>query len=340
MMKLTNSSGKLKEMLERITYKQWVIAAVTVSCLMGVLVYFSLSGVDSDKRNTVKADMVKVVVAKQDIPDRTVVQENMLKVIEVPADIVPPGALSDVSEVMDRPTSTAVQQGDILTDKKVYTDIRMAGFTGMIPPNCRAVSVGITDITGVSGFAKPGDYVDVMVVSGKKEDGIKGEVLMQNVLLLAINKTGEQSGADNDKNKKDAADKSKDKDTSSIKGSADAMATATLALPLDEALKLAVAAQKGTIYLVLRPYNPTDIFTLDREFSLPGDKPIGSQNPGPSPSTQSAPSVQSTHSAPAESYTPAAAPVSAPASSRSAEPSYENSIEVIRGTESTRVGVR
>ena len=279
-------------------------------------------------------------MAKQDIPDRTVIQDSMLKVVEVPADIVPPGAFSDVSEATDRPTSTAVQQGDILTDKKVYTDIRMAGFTGMIPPNCRAVSVGITDVTGVSGFAKPGDYVDVMVISGKKEDGLKGEVLMQNVLLLAINKTGEQSAKDGnkdgDKDKKDVGDKVKNKDSESIKGSADAMATATLALPLDEALKLAVAAQKGTIYLVLRPYKPSDIFTLDREFSIPGDKPIGNQSPSttPQPSTP----VQSMPSAPAASYSaPAAAPAPAPA--RSAEPSYENSIEVIRGTESTRVGV-
>ena len=340
MMKLTDSSKKMKELLDRVTYRQWVIAAVTVSCLMGILVYLSLSGDNSAKRNVDKADMVKVVVAKQDIPDRTVVQETMLKVVEVPADVVPPGAFNDVSEAMDRPTSTAIQQGDILTDKKVYTDIRMAGFTGTIPPNCRAVSVGITDITGVSGFAKPGDYVDVMVVSGKKEDGLKGEVLMQNVLLLAINKTGEQSAKDGnkagDKDKKDVTDKVNNKDTGSINGSADAMATATLALPLDEALKLAVAAQKGTIYLVLRPYNPSDIFTLDREFSLPGDKPAGTQNQSPSVTPQ--PAVQPTRLAPSYSA-PAAAPVSAPAPAKPAEPSYENSIEVIRGTESTRVGV-
>lgn len=340
MMKLTDSSKKMKELLDRVTYRQWVIAAVTVSCLMGILVYLSLSGDDSAKRNVAKADMVKVVVAKQDIPDRTVVQDNMLKVVEVPADVVPPGAFNDVSEAMDRPTSTAIQQGDILTDKKVYTDIRMAGFTGTIPPNCRAVSVGITDITGVSGFAKPGDYVDVMVVSGKKEDGLKGEVLMQNVLLLAINKTGEQSAKDgnkaSDKDNKDVTDKVNNKDTGSINGSADAMATATLALPLDEALKLAVAAQKGTIYLVLRPYNPSDIFTLDREFSLPGDKPAGTQNQSPSVAPQ--PAVQPTRSAPSYSA-PAAAPVSAPAPAKPAEPSYEHSIEVIRGTESTRVGV-
>lgn len=336
MMKLSNSSGKLQELLENVTYRQWVIAAVTVSCLMGLLVFFALSGADSDRKDAAKVQTVKVVVAKQDIPDRTVVQENMLKVIEVPADIIPAGAFGDVSEVIDHPTSTMVQQGDILTDKKVYTDVRMAGFTGTIPPNCRAVSVGITDITGVSGFAKAGDYVDVMVISGKKEDGIKGEILMQNVLLLALNKTGAQAEK-GDKDKKDIAatkSKDKDKDEASLKGSSDAMATATLALPLDEALKLAVAAQKGTIYLVLRPYHPTDILTLDREYSMPGDKPAASPTQTTVPAS-SAP-VQSQTS----SYTPpVSTPSSTPAPAAPAAPRYGNSIEVIRGTESSRVGV-
>lgn len=333
MMKLSNSSRKLQELLENITYRQWVMAAVTVSCLMGLLVFFALSGSDSDQKTAAKVETVTVVVAKQDIPDRTVVQENMLKVIEVPADIVPPGAFGNVSEVTNRPTNTAIQQGDILTNKKVYNDIRMAGFTGTIPPNCRAVSVGITDITGVSGFAKAGDYVDVMVVSGKKEDGIKGEVMMQNVLLLGINKSGEQrvKPGDADTDKKDPSSKVKDKDEGTIKGNSDAMVTATLALPLDEAMKLAVASQKGTIYLVLRPYNPSDVFVLDRDFFMPGDKP--SVNTVPTTPSVPAPSQPVPYHAPAASAPTPPVPVRAAVSD-------ENSIEVIRGTESTRVGVR
>ena len=329
MLKMPNSSGNFKDLLDKITYRQWVIMAVMFSCFMGLLVYFSLSGVDSNTKSAGKELKVKVVVAKQDIPERTIVKDDMLKVVEVPADIVPEGAFDDVAEAMDHPASTAIQQGDIVTDKKVYTDVRMAGFTGTIPPNCRAVSVAITDITGVSGFAKPGDYVDIMVISGKKEDGIKGEVLMQNVLLLAINKVGEEAATPNDDKKSNDKDKSKDKNEGKIEGSKDAMATATVALPLDEALKLAVASQKGTIYLVLRPYNPTDLFTLDKDYFIPGDKKsVPQQQPQTAP-----PAVTRTEPV---HYTPPA-PARAPVRPVTAD--YGSSIEVIRGVDSSKVGV-
>ena len=330
MLKMPNSSGNFKDLLDKITYRQWVIMAVMFSCFMGLLVYFSLSGVDSDTKSAGKEMKVKVIVAKQDIPERTIVKDDMLKVVEVPADLVPSGAFSDAAEAIDHPASTAIQQGDIVTDKKIYTDVRMAGFTGTIPPNCRAVSVAITDITGVSGFAKPGDYVDIMLISGKKEDGIKGEVLMQNVLLLAINKVGEQAVKPDDEKKSDAKDKAKDTNGGSIEGSKDTMATATVALPLDEALKLAVASQKGTIYLVLRPYNPTDLFTLDKDYFMPGEP----KTPTPQPQQQqTAPQVpRRTDPAP---YTPPAPRVP----TKPVTANYGNSIEVIRGVECSKVGI-
>ena len=221
----------------KLTYKQWVSLAVFVSCLLGLMVYMSLSGTESSAQDGPKVEMVKVVVAKQDIPERTIIKDNMLKVVDMPADVVPAEAVREVGEITGSPTSVAIQQGDILTTKKVYADVRMAGFTGTIPPNCRAVSVAITDITGVSGFAKPGDYVDVMVVSGTKESGLRGEILLQNVQLLAINKTG---GSAAEVDEKKSADSKKDGNEGAIKGSGDAMATATLALPLDEALKVAI----------------------------------------------------------------------------------------------------
>lgn len=320
-------TGGLRERLEAITYRQWVIAAMLVSCLMGVLVYLSLSGESTSEKKSSDVPMVKIVVAKQDIPERTIIKDTMLKVVEVPADAVPPGAIKEVSEADGAPASTAISQGDIITDKKFYADVRLAGFTGTIPPNCRAVSVAITDITGVAGFGKAGDYVDVMLITGKREDGLHGEVLMQNVLLLAVNKTGEQAT----KKEEPAKDKKKDdkaEGDGSIKASGDAMATATLALPLDEALKIAVASQQGTIYLVLRPYKPADLFTLSKTYSVPGEK-----------------STQVKQSAPAPAATPAPQPVrqSAPAAAAPAasapQGEFGRTIEVIRGTERAKVGV-
>ncbi|MCR5757222.1 MAG: Flp pilus assembly protein CpaB, partial [Selenomonas sp.] len=176
-------------------------------------------------------------------------------------------------------------------------------------------------ITGVSGFAKPGDCVDVMVVSGTKEAGFRGEILLQNVQLLAINKTGGPA-AEDDEDKKKSSRSKKDDDEGAIKGDSDAMATATLALPLDDALKLATASQKGTIYLVLRPVAPTDIFTINTDYMIPGERKV-----------ETAPKA----SAPAPAPAPARAPAPAAASAQPAKPAAQSgSFTIIRGTKNSR----
>ena len=305
----------------KLTYKQWVALAALASCLLGLLVYMSLSGTESAANEGPKTQMVKVVVAKQDIPERTVIKDNMLKVVDMPADVVPPEAIQDISEVAGSPASIAIRQGDILTTKKIYTDVRMAGFTGMIPPNCRAVSVAITDITGVSGFAKPGDYVDVMVVSGSKDSGLRGEVILQNVQLLAINKKG---GPAAENAEKDSADSKKNAEETVIKGESDQMATATLALPLDEALKVATASQKGTIYLVLRPVSPTDIVTVNTDYVIPAERNADTapkaNNPAPVPASAPAP-------APVRAQAPAVSPQPVPQQAEQG-----SHMKIIRGT--------
>lgn len=328
--------------LSKLSYRQMLMLSALVALLCGALVLFLLPGGEEEQAPQEAAPkMVKVVVAKQDIPQRTLVKESMLAVVEMPPDVLPPGAVTDMVTVIDRPASVPIQQGDILTDKKVLVDPRMAGFTGLIPENCRAMSVPITDVTGVAGFAKPGDYVDVMVVS-KGNEKISGEIVLQNILLLGINKTGGDGAAPqatkDDKEKKDGDDKEKkdDKDKaasnpSEVKASSDTMATATLALTPDDALKLAVASQNGTVYLALRPYHPRDVFTVNTDYFLLTDngKKAAAEASAPAPAPSYQPTVPSAASYPS---TPAAsAPAAAPAAAE-----IGNGIEVYRGTNASR----
>ena len=290
---------------------------------------------------------MQVVAAKQDIPERTVVKEDMLKVVEVPSELVPEGAFHDVADAVDHPTSTAIQQGDIMTSRKVYVDIRMAGFTGIIPPDCRAVTIPINDVTGVSGFAHPGDYVDIMVITGTKENGINGRIILQDVLLLGINRTADLPNTPTGDSSKKDGDKKDDASAANVssintKASSDTMATATVALKPADALKLAAESQEGTLYLVLRPFKPRDMYTFDTDYAgVP-------QGNGQAASSSSAPSAP--QPAPAPSYSapqpaPSSGGYSAPSSSSSGDsassmPVLGRTIEVIRGVKSTREGVQ
>ena len=350
---------RIREFLDKITYRQWVVAAGVVSILLGLMVYFAMSGDDEKAAEKPQTNLVQVVAAKQDIPERTVVKEDMLKVVEVPSELVPEGAFRDVADAVDHPTSTAIQQGDIMTSRKVYVDIRMAGFTGIIPPDCRAVTIPINDVTGVSGFAHPGDYVDIMIISGTKENGINGRIILQDVLLLGINRTadlpnmptGDSSKKDGDKKDNASAQNVGNVNT---KASSDTMATATVALKPADALKLAAASQEGTLYLVLRPFKPRDMYTFDTDYAgVPQGN--GQQTAAPSaPQSAPAPAPSAPQSAPAPAPSaPQSAPsapsysggsgYSAPSSSgasASSMPVLGRTIEVIRGVTSTREGVK
>lgn len=342
---------RIREFLDKITYRQWVVAAGVVSILLGLMVYFAMSGDDEKAAEKPQTNLVQVVAAKQDIPERTVVKEDMLKVVEVPSELVPEGAFRDVADAVDHPTSTAIQQGDIMTSRKVYVDIRMAGFTGIIPPDCRAVTIPINDVTGVSGFAHPGDYVDIMIISGTKENGINGRIILQDVLLLGINRTADLPNTPTGDSSKKDGDKKDDASAQNVgnvntKASSDTMATATVALKPADALKLAAASQEGTLYLVLRPFKPRDMYTFDTDYAgVPQGN--GQQTAAPS-APQSAPAPapsapQSAPSAPSYSGGSGGSGYSAPSSSGSSGssmPVLGRTIEVIRGVTSTREGVK
>ena len=342
---------RIREFLDKITYRQWVVAAGVVSILLGLMVYFAMSGDDEKAAEKPQTNLVQVVAAKQDIPERTVVKEDMLKVVEVPRELGPEGAFRDVADAVDHPTSTAIQQGDIMTSRKVYVDIRMAGFTGIIPPDCRAVTIPINDVTGVSGFAHPGDYVDIMIISGTKENGINGRIILQDVLLLGITRTADLPNTPTGDSSKKDGDKKDDASAQNVgnvntKASSDTMATATVALKPADALKLAAASQEGTLYLVLRPFKPRDMYTFDTDYAgVPQGN--GQQTAAPS-APQSAPAPapsapQSAPSAPSYSGGSGGSGYSAPSSSGSSAssmPVLGRTIEVIRGVTSTREGVK
>ena len=310
-----------KQLSDKLTYRHWMIIAGVVSCILGILVYLSLGSDSTDNKSPVQLPqkkMVWVLAANKNIPPRATIQENMLTLVELPEESVPEGALSDIKAVNNHPAAVIIMKGDIITKQKLMSDPKMAGFTGTIPPECRAISVGISDVTGVAGFAAAGDYVDVMVVTGRKEEGqLVGKLVLQNVLLLGINKSG--GGANEKPAKLDSDNKHASPDTdksqhTSTKADKEAMATAPLALTPEDALQLATTAQNGVVYLALRPYKPKEEVVVAHDYVVHTERSVEPRRP-----------LRPQTSAPAARY---------PASSSG------GSVEVIRGTTATREGGR
>ena len=213
-----------------------------------------------------------VVVAKVNIPPRTRIQESMLQVKEVPVELVPEGAITNFDEVKNVQVKVSIFSGDILTVQKVFQESGNEGFTGDIPANCRAVSISVTEITGVAGFAKPGDKVDLLLVE-KDKLSVTTNIILQNVPLLSVNQ--------------DATGSNVLDENGIVKSSAISNPTiATFALPPEDIMKLIAAANLGEIYMLLRPAHPQENYVEAAQYTLdsvnkPVEAPVIPANPTP-----------------------------------------------------------
>ncbi len=222
------------------------------------------------------AEMTQVVVAKVNIPPRTRIQESMLQLKEMPVDLIPEGSIKSFKDVVDVQVKVSIFSGDILTIQKVFAEKSDEGFIATIPLDSRAVSLSVNDITGVAGFAKPGDFVDLLLVE-KSQYSATTSVLLQNVQLLSINKdmTGANVVTDGGVTT-----------TTAINNPT----IATFALKPEDVLKLVSASKIGEIYMSLRPTKPRNMYIGEMEYTLesintpppePEPEPVYSPPPAP-----------------------------------------------------------
>ena len=269
---------KLSTVMERLTPRQLLIICGVIALLIFLLIYFTLTRLTAEKPQPaptpatqpkqVQVKDVTVVFAKTSIPERTLIKEEMLTLKTMPSNKAPFGALTRTTDLVGRPTRVSINAGEAITNQKVFASILDMGLSGRIPPECRAITVGISDVTGVAGFAQPGDYVDVMLVSSQVENNkVVSEMILQNVLLLAINKQVENhSSTPAQSNSKD--NKGQNQNAGNQPKVTGSPAMATMALVPEDALKLAAKAQLGQIYLVLRPYRPANGVSDDTYYSV------------------------------------------------------------------------
>ena len=265
--------SKLLNFLNDMPPRQVLMLSGAVAVVMFAFIFFVLSFLTDSKKveegvalDKPVSEMVSVVAAKSDISPRTMIRENMVQLKQVSADMVPDGAIKNVTEIVNVPARTMIFAGDILTENKVYMDMGQAGFVGSIPPNCRAVSIDVNSVTSVDGFAKPGDYVDLLLVE-KDNKTVTTNVLLQNILLLSINQNMNTDTTASTEN-------SENSNTTAI----DNPSIATLALKPDEAIQLISASKLGEIYLMLRPFKPTDMYIDELEYTATAANAVQNYN--------------------------------------------------------------
>jgi pilus assembly protein CpaB len=177
----------------------------------------------------------KVVVAVMDIELGSRLNAQMLTTVDWPSGSLPQGAFADLKELQDRVVKTSIQRGEAILSAKLAPLGTQGGLSAVIAEGKRAMTVRVNDVVGVAGFALPGNYVDVMVNAqqdreGRAEEGKQiSKTVLEHVLVLAV---AQEAGRDETKPK--------------------VVNAVTLELTLEDAEKLDLARNVGTLSLVLR----------------------------------------------------------------------------------------
>lgn len=234
--------------MAKLSNKKLLFLAVALSLLTAILVYYYLKGVTG---LPVVSEGSTVIVAKGDIPPKTKITPEMVQEVIVPAVYIQPGAVTTLERVVGIMVREQIVSGEQILERRLVRDSKSVGFTGLIPRDKLAITVAVNEITGVAGFIKAGDYVDIVVTfdAGTVGDHTS-QVVMQNLLVLASNHDTQISSGD-----------------STVKDSVkevNKLGTVTMAVTAHEAAKLTLAEEKGKIHLTLRPYLPLQTMMLTK----------------------------------------------------------------------------
>ena len=193
-------------------------------------------------------DPVQVIVSAKDIPEGTVVDASHLTMAEVPEKFVQPYAIRNPAEVVGKATVAPIAEGEQFLATKVRPADEVPSGTTLsttMPKGRRAVTITVDALTGVGGFVRPGDMVDVLWTVKQPDPNSKDAqvvtlTLFQDIPVLAVGQ--EAIGI-----------KAPPRPKEPTSGEAAQQSTVTLAMTPQETSLLLYVREQGRIQLSLRP---------------------------------------------------------------------------------------
>jgi pilus assembly protein CpaB len=180
--------------------------------------------------------MLKVAVATHDMPVGTLVRTSDIKLVNYPEKDVPKGVVFDAKLATGRVLLVPLNLNEPVLAAKLSQPTSVEGVASVIEQGYRAVSVSITEVSGVAGLIQPGSKVDVLFTRPGSMAEATTSTILQNVKVLSAGRILQAGQVADPKAPKSPV--------------------VTLVLRPEEIQKLELAKNEGKISLSLR--NPLD----------------------------------------------------------------------------------
>ncbi|WP_171100373.1 MULTISPECIES: Flp pilus assembly protein CpaB [unclassified Ruegeria] len=143
---------------------------------------------------------VEVIVSNRSLRYGEKLVAEDVRTVRWPEDAIPEGAFVDMSVLFpddankDRFVLRAMEKDEALLAVKVTRPGEAAGLTSQLEKGMRAFAISVDVASGVSGFLRPGDRVDVYWTGSVQGlgQGVAGEItrlIQTNIELIAVDQT-------------------------------------------------------------------------------------------------------------------------------------------------------
>jgi len=256
------------------------LIALGVAVVLGIIAVIVANAYLTGRERQMAASpqgMVRVAVASMPFNFGDEITPDKVKFVQYPSTSLPPGVHKSMAELLPEGKRRVALRPIMVNQPLLAADLSGGGqsatIAALLPDGMRATTVRINDVSGVAGFIKPNDTVDVLVTrQAIGPDGVRTEqqvtdVLLQNVRVIAM---GQSMNANR-------------QEPSSTQSS-------TLEVSPLDAQKLVLGQQLGQLSLVLRKPGEeqnipkTETISLDDlRYTYYSSLPAGMQGANPMP---------------------------------------------------------
>jgi Flp pilus assembly protein CpaB len=133
-------------------------------------------------------DPQSAIVAKADIPARTVVTAEMLARKQLPADALPAAAAKDESEVVGQTTLAPIPAGSLILKPQLTSAGGRSGQSITVESGKVLVAFPTTDPLTTAGLVSAGDHIDLLVTitAGQGDAARKTQTTIQNLEVVQV----------------------------------------------------------------------------------------------------------------------------------------------------------
>ena len=262
--------------------KRQTLIALGTAVILGLIAVLIANAYLSGRERQLASSpegMVRVAVAALPLAYGADITADKIRFVNYPAASLPPGTYKTVAELLPagkrRVALRPIQVNQPLLAADLSGEGQNASIAALLPDGMRAATVSINAVSGVAGFVKPNDTVDVLITRqaiGTASGEQVTDVLLQNIRVIAM-----------------------DQDAAGANGAPIVSRTATVEVTPVDAQKLVLGSQLGSLSLVLRKPGEeqnipqVDTVSLDdlRYSYFSGQRPVmgGSPVAGAAPGT-------------------------------------------------------